>query len=198
MKAAATAIALILLLPTIHGCTLLKKHPEKSQLAWEARRERLARIDRFTLQARVSSGGIFGVKGNLHWRQGLHDFEMRVSGPFGVGAATITGHGKQVEIKTAKRTLVTENPERDLHDRLGWTFPVSHLRWWALGMPAPGARPKELELDGAGRVVSFRQDDWTIEFSEYQAAGGHELPRKFEAANEDVRIKVVIDAWSLG
>lgn len=170
-------------------------HDKKSALAWEARRARLEQIDRFTVQARVSSGGIFGVKGNLHWRQEPDAFEMRVSGPFGVGAASITGRGKQVKIKTSKRTIVTEDPERDIHDRLGWTFPVAHLRYWALGMPAPGAAPDDLELDRDGRVLSFAQDDWTLEFTEYQSAGGLELPRKFEAANEEVRIKVVVDAW---
>jgi outer membrane lipoprotein LolB len=188
--------AVILLLLTLQGCSLLTRHSEESRLAWEARRERLAQIDRFTLQARVSSGGIFGIKGNLHWRQGADDFEMRVAGPFGVGAATITGRGKMVEIKTSKRTFTTDNPEQDLHDRLGWTFPVSHLRWWALGVPAPGAKPRKLELDEEGLVLGFEQDDWTLEFTEYQPAGGHQLPRKFEAANDEVRIKVVIDAWS--
>jgi outer membrane lipoprotein LolB len=168
---------------------------EQSELAWEARRAQLARIDQFTLQARVASGGLFGVKGNLHWRQQRDSFEMRVAGPFGVGAATISGRGRQVEIRTTKRTFTTEHPERDLQERLGWTFPVSHLRYWVLGLPAPGS-DAELELDELGRVVSLEQDDWTLEFDEYQHAGDVELPRKFEVANDDVRIKVVVDGWS--
>jgi len=171
------------------------KHSEKSQRAWEARRTQLAQIDRFTLQARVSSGGMFGVKGNLHWRQTPEAFDMRVAGPFGVGAATISGRGREVQIRTAKRSFVTRDPEGDLKARLGWTFPVSHLRYWVLGQPAPGSRA-EFELDRDGRIATIVQDDWTLEFDEYQPAGELELPRKFEVANAEVRLKVIVDTWS--
>ena len=168
---------------------------EKSQLAWETRRARLVQIDRFTLQARVSSGGIFGVKGNLHWRQSGDSFEMRVAGPFGVGAASLTGHGKNVEIKTSKRTFTTQDPEGDIHKRLGWTFPVMHLRYWVLGQPAPGSAA-DFELDASGQLVELEQDGWTLEYDEYQAVGALALPRKFEVANDEVTIKVVVDSWA--
>jgi len=184
----------MLLSLSLQGCFLLK-HSEQSQLAWEARRARLVQIDRFTLQARVSSGGLFGVKGNLHWRQTPEAFDMRVAGPFGVGAANISGRGREVEIRTAKRHFVTQDPEGDLKSRLGWTFPVSHLRYWVLGQPAPGSRA-EFEFDRGGRIVTIAQDGWTIEFDEYQRAGALELPRKFEVANAEIRLKVVVDAWS--
>jgi outer membrane lipoprotein LolB len=185
--------AVILLSLFAQGCTHLK-HSEKSGLAWEARRAQLARVDRFTLQARVSSGGLFGVKGNLHWRQAPDRFDMRVAGPFGIGAATISGRGREVEIKTAKRSFVTQDPEGDLKARLGWTFPVTHLRYWVLGQPAPGT-PAEFEIDAAGRIVSIEQDGWTLEFSEYHP-GSPGLPRKFEVANAELRLKVVVDTWS--
>ncbi len=178
----------------LHGCFLLKDSG-RSQQSWEARRLRLAQVDRFTLQARVSPGGMFGVKGNLLWRQAPAAFDMRVAGPFGVGAATIVGHGREVEIRTAKGSFVTRDPEADLRSRLGWTFPVSHLRYWVLGQPAPGSRA-QFELDGDGRIVALAQDDWTLEYGEYQRAGALDLPRKFEVANAEIRLKVVVDTWS--
>ena len=171
------------------------KPSASSQPAWEARRAQLVRIDRFTLQARVSSGGLFGVKGNLHWRQLPGSFDMRVAGPFGIGAATISGRGNEVQIRTAKRSFTTTDPEGDLKARLGWTFPVSHLRYWVLGQPAPGSKA-EFALDGAGRITSIKQDGWTLQFEEYQDAGAVELPRKFEVANEELRLKVIVDTWS--
>jgi len=171
------------------------KSSESSQLAWEARRERLVGIDRFTLQARVSSGGLFGVRGNLHWRQLPESFDMRVAGPFGVGAASISGNGREVQIRTAKRSFTTTDPEGDLKARLGWTFPVSHLRYWVLGQPAPGSKAA-FEFDHAGRIISLEQDGWTLAFDEYQRAGTLELPRRFEVANSELRLKVVVDTWS--
>ena len=198
-RAGARRVALPLLLlvvgVTLGGCSILKPKPGKSELAWQARRELLSRIDRFTLEARVSSGGMFGVKGNLVWKQLPGRFDMRVAGPFGIGAATISGRGSDIEIRTSKRTITTSDPERDLHDRLGWSFPVTHLRYWVLGVPAPGSDAK-VELDEEGRLASLEQDDWTMEVDEYQDAGSLELPRKFEVANDEVRIKVVVDRWA--
>jgi outer membrane lipoprotein LolB len=118
-----------------------------------------------------------------------------VAGPFGVGAASISGRGKQIEIRTSKRTFTTDDPERDLHDRLGWTFPIAHLRYWVLGVPAPQSEA-EVEFDDEGRLTTLEQDDWKMEVDEYQSAGALELPRKFEVANDEVRIKVVVDRWS--
>ena len=188
-------VVYIAALLAVSGCSLLHMKSDKAEVAWEARRESLARIDRFTLQARVSSGGVFGVKGNLHWRQDGDVFEMRVAGPFGVGAANISGRGRQVEIRSSKGTFTTHDPEKDIHDRLGWAFPVSHLRYWVLGVPAPTS-DAELEIDEDGRIVTLEQDDWTLEFDEYQEAGALDLPRKFLVANAEVRIKVVVDSWS--
>ena len=177
------------------GCSVFQMKKEPSERAWEARRAQLSQIDRFVLQARVSSGGLLPVKGNLNWKQQRDDFEMRVAGPFGVGAATIIGRGGTVEIRSSKGVFTTQNPEQDLHDRLGWTFPVSHLRYWALGLPAPGS-DVEMELDDGGRITTLAQDDWTLEYDEYQDAGALELPRKFAVANAEVKIKVVVDDWS--
>ena len=196
MKHAARVAVYATALLSVTACSLFPMKSEKSRLAWEARRERLSAIDTFTVQARVSSGGVFGVKGNLHWEQRGDVFQMRVAGPFGIGAANISGRGKQIEIRTSKRTFTTEDPEHDLKERLGWAFPVMHLRYWVLGVPAPGSKA-EVEYDRDGRLLSLAQDDWTMEVAEYQSAGALELPRRFEVANEEVRIKVVIDAWSL-
>lgn len=171
------------------------KHSPRIEQAWQAHRARLIQIDRFTLQARVSSGGLLGVKGNLSWRQEPDAFDMRVAGPFGIGAATIAGRGRQVEIRTSKGSFVTQDPEGDLRSRLGWSFPVSHLRHWILGQPAPGSRA-EFGLDADGRLQTLEQDGWTLEFEEYQRAGALDLPRKLQVANSEIRLKIVVDTWS--
>lgn len=170
-------------------------HNERAEAAWQARRLQLLQLDRFTLQARLSSGGLLGIKGNLHWRQQPEAFEMRVAGPLGIGAATISGRGPEVEIRTAKGSFRTQDPETDLRERLGWSFPVSHLRYWVLGTPAPGSKAV-FELDAAGRLLALEQDGWSLEYTEYQDGGGVELPRKLEVANEEVRLKMIVDTWS--
>jgi outer membrane lipoprotein LolB len=176
------------------GCAAIPQHGAESTRLWEARHARLAQIEQFTVQARVSSG-FFGSKADLHWRQRGDDFEMRVTGPFGAGAVNISSAAGTVTVRTARETYATSDPELFLFERLGWTFPVRHLRWWALGVPAPNSDSK-IQWDDGGRLLTLAQDGWTLEFGEYQAADGLELPRKFTLANPEVAIKVVVDAWS--
>lgn len=177
------------------SCSILGQKPGEAQTAaWDARRTQLEQITGFTVQARVSSG-LMGARGNLHWRQRPDDFQMRVSGAFGVSAMNITGNDHTVEIRTANESVRTTDPEGLLREQLGWSFPLRQLRWWVLSLPSP-ASEAEVELDLLGRVQSMEQDGWTLEFDEYQNTGGLDLPRKFELAGDEVTIKVVVDAWS--
>lgn len=174
---------------------MMARTSDEANAAWDLRRAQLEQITQFTVQARVSSG-VLGPKGNLHWRQHADDFEMRVAGALGVNAMNITGKGSTVEIRTARENVRTADPEGLLREQLGWSFPLRHLRWWVLGLPAPAAAESRLELDPSGRLLSLEQDGWTLEIDEYQAAGMFELPRKFELASGEATIKVVVDAWS--
>jgi len=180
---------------SLGGCALWSRHSPEAELAWDARRALLAQVSGFSVQARVAAGGPFGGKGNLYWRQRADGFDMRVAGPMGSGVLAIAGDPRSVEIRTAEGTFHTSDPEGTLRERLGWSFPVSRLRYWALGMPAPGS-PAEVELDESGRVLVMAQDDWTMEYDEYRVAGSFDLPRRFEMANSDITIKVVVDAWA--
>ena len=177
------------------GCANLMKSTDDSDAAWEQRQQVLEQIDRFTLNARVASGGVFGIKGNLIWNQRPDDFDMAVSGPFGIGAVSLSGTPQEVTVRSKSGTSVTPDPEAYLKDRLGWTFPVEGLRYWVLGLPSPFT-DAEIEVDPAGRLIGLWQDEWALEFTEYQQAGRLELPRKFLAENPEVKIKVVIDEWS--
>lgn len=180
----------------LNGCALWRpSHDPQAERAWDARRAQLAQVDRFTLQGRFAAGGIFGVKGQLHWQQNPQDFRLRLSGPFGARAVQITGDENGVAIRSAEESFHTSEPETYLRERLGWAVPMQQLRWWVLGMPAPGT-PETVELDSAGRLLKLEQDGWTVEYAEYQTAGVPELPRKLELANGELSVKLVVDAWS--
>ncbi|MCI0749738.1 MAG: lipoprotein insertase outer membrane protein LolB [Nevskiales bacterium] len=176
------------------GCATHPRSPEAPHPAWETRRTQLAQIHRFTVQARVSSGRL-GFNGTLHWRQRPDDFEIRVSGPLGTGAVNIAGNDAEVEIRTTKDHYRATDPERFLSEQLGYTFPVTHLRWWVLGLPAP-AHEALLAFDEQGRLRALRQSGWTVDVNEYQNVGAWQLPRKITLANEALTIKVVVDGWT--
>ena len=172
----------------------MSPRPSQSDRAWETRRVKLAKIERFTLKARISAG-LLAPTGNLIWKQDSDDYDLRVAGPFGMGAMSISGGKNRVEVQTSRERLRGPDPEALLHERLGWEFPVMHLRSWVVGMPAPGTKA-DVELDDAGRITRLQQDGWKLVYDDYVTNGKIDLPRKLVLSNPDVKIKVVVDEWS--
>lgn len=191
------ALALILV-----GCAAAPppRTPEQQRLVeqhWQQRRNNLADLNRFLIQARLAYGGTLGAKADLRWEQKASGrFELRLSGPFGVGAATITGTRQRVVVRTRDGDFDTDDPEGWIAERMGWSFPINHLRYWVLGLPAPRDE-SSITLNDDGQAQTLDQAGWHLEYTEYQAAQGYALPRKFEATHDnDVSLKIVIDDWS--
>lgn len=183
------------------GCaTTMPPKPENQKIAekqWAQRRADLSHINRFIVKARLSYGKLLPVKADLYWEQNPDgSFDLRISGPFGVGTATITGTRKHVRVKTRDGEYDTPNPEKWIEQRMGWTLPISNLHYWMLGLPSPLSEAA-IELNIKGQAQVLEQDGWRLEYSEYQAKDGYyDLPRKFEVTNPTVRIKFVVDDWS--
>lgn len=180
------------------GCALFRGPDvpqQPSEGRWLERKAALERIDRFSLQARVASNGSLGMKGELRWQQNPDgSFDLRFAGPFGVGALSIAGNPTMVEVRSREGSQVTADPEGWLQRKLGWTLPIGGLRYWALGLPAPGS-PATIELDAEGEIAALEQDGWRLEYDEYQPAGPVSLPRRFQMAKPEVTIKLVADRW---
>ncbi|MGH8456892.1 MAG: lipoprotein insertase outer membrane protein LolB [Stenotrophobium sp.] len=188
------------LLALLSGCATLP-HPlpgtgNGGAALWPAQRDQLQRITHFELQARIASGGVMGItKGDLHWQQNADgSFALRVSGPFGVGAASISGNAQLVEVRTRDGVFPTTDPQQWLQQRMGWTLPVAGLRWWVLGLPAPDSAA-QLSYNPDGTLATLQQDGWQLDYTEYLAADGYTLPRKLQLSGKDATLKVVIDQW---
>lgn len=162
--------------------------------AWQQHRAAVESITAFALQARAAGGGM-GVKADLSWRQHADGrFDIRLSGPLGAGAFAISGTPRAVEIRSKDGVETTPDPQAWLLARAGWSFPVQGLRWWTLGLPAPGAAAR-MRFDAQGRLAELQQDGWTLHYLEYQDAGPFSLPRRFAAENAEISLKLVIDRW---
>lgn len=189
-----TALAAVALL--LAGCSSWQPQPSPTADtgAWQARAARLQTIERFELQGRAADGR--GVKADLRWQQHVDNrFDLRLSGPFGAGAVAIAGTPQAVEVRTRDGRFETRDPEGWLRQNLGWAFPVTHLRYWALGLPAPDASA-QISLDAQGRLAVLSQDGWTLQYSEYTVHNGFDLPRRFEAQQGEVRLRLIVDRWA--
>lgn len=186
------------------GCALMTAEPERSSSSpvvdhpeqkWQSRAASLGYLKRFTLEARIAIKGE-GWGGNLRWAQQGNSLDLLVSGPLGVGGLRAVGTLQRARIKTSNEDFWTDDPEATFRERIGWSLPLHDIRYWVLGIPNPNT-PELHTLDEQGRLRQLRQQGWTIDYPEYQAADYIELPRLLILRGPRVEARVVIDDWKL-
>jgi len=161
-------------------------------------------------QQKITSAAIWSAKGRvalrsekeswsatLTWQQNVDDYHVRLAGPFGQGAVTIEGSPDTVSVHIAgQEAVVASDAEALLLEHLGWSVPVSSLRYWLRGLPAPG-QIEGLTLNASGVLDQLNQQGWQIDYSAYRPLRGVNLPRKIKIENDNLRLKLVLDQWSL-
>lgn len=163
---------------------------------WESRRAILAGVDEWEFAGRIGvRAGDEGFNGQLQWRQDGVVYRARINGPLGVGTVFLNGDHRELTLTDSKGTVTElEDAEADIRRLYGWTIPVTSLRYWALGIPDP-ALPAETEFGDDGQLARLRQANWLVDFTQYREGGGQQLPRRLNAVNDDVRVRLVIDDW---
>lgn len=159
---------------------------------WLQRQQQLGAVAGFETTGRIAiKGG--GLSGGLRWQQQGEQFQLRIAGPFGAGATLIEGVPGRVKIRNKDIDLETTEPQRVLMERTGWLLPLDALRWWALGIPAPGDEPASTLLDGGGRPTEMRQRDWLLRYSDYRGEAAAALPGRIEASQGPWSATVVFE-----
>ena len=190
--------AAVLLLPLVlAGCAGWR--PPPPTVSETERHWRAALVERpWRLQGRIGvRGGRDSWHGHLRWEHG-RDFERLVlSGPFGQGGAVIEARPGWIRLRYPDgKTLESTTPDRLLRQVLGVAVPLAALRYWVLGLSAPG--PVSAERDVAGRLRRLRQDGWEVEYQAYGVVGAGALPTKLRLRGPGgIRLTLLIDEWGL-
>ncbi|BCX88787.1 outer membrane lipoprotein LolB [Methylomarinovum tepidoasis] len=191
-------IPLLLLLLALAGCAAWRKPPLPA--AGEAeRRWRSGLIERpWQLQGRIGvSGGRDSWHGHLRWEHGQGLDRLVLSGPFGQGGVVVEVGSGWIRLRYPDgRILESAEPDRLLRQVLGVVVPLAALRYWVLGLTAPG--PAAVEHDLAGRLQRLRQQGWEVGYLAYGAVAAGALPTKLQLLGPDgVRVKLLIDRWEI-
>jgi outer membrane lipoprotein LolB len=110
----------------------------------------------------------------------------------------VTTDGQTLAVTDAEgRHLGNNEAQGLLRQRLGMDLPLAELRYWMLGVAAPGSPANVADAAQAPRRV-IEQSGWRIDYDTFQSASGLSLPQRFSATQGDVRLKVVVDDWVLG
>lgn len=190
-----SVLSLLFLLTSCATRPLQVADPEQH---WQAHLERVAGLQAWQASGRVGvKAGSDGWTASFSWRQRGDNYHVRIHGPLGSGVIDLQGTPQRVVLKqTGKPLRTAQNPEQLLYQATGWSFPVSGLKSWILGVPVAG-QPEQHRLNAAGSLQSLLQAGWEIDYRDYQQVDGLNLPAKLLLSNGDIHVKLIARQWQL-
>ena len=169
--------------------------------SWPERQRQLIDWQAWSLRGRLSiSTEQTTVQSNLLWERDKTKHHVRLSGPWGVGAAELTiTPATMVLITDEGRQYQGSEVEEEIRKRFGWEGMPSGLPHWLVGIPAPSSEPEQLVLDGKGEASLLVQEGWRVRYLDYVPVNdlgpGWRLPRRLQLVKSPVRIMVYVERW---
>jgi outer membrane lipoprotein LolB len=147
------------------------------------------------------SGTENGGSGSFDWQQQRDVSDVAIHGPIGIGSVNLKLRGDaahpRVELRSSNgQSFEGDAAWRELEARLGAPVPAGYLRYWMLGVPAPGEH-QWLARDPQGSAT-LEQSGWQIEYQQYSDDPGARVPVRIRALNGAARVRIVVDQWHLG
>lgn len=98
------------------------------------------------------------------WAQEDERFAIDLTGALGIGHTVIEYDGNSAKLVSERTGEITAaTPEELLLQATGWQAPISQLRYWISGQPAPS--DTNSQLDSQGRIDRSQNGDWLAQFS---------------------------------
>ena len=197
MRGLAATVAALALLTA--GCRTL---PPSAQVGpgadapWPEQRAALQKVERYGLNGRVAVAAQGqGFSASLRYQQQSRHSNLALDGPLGIGGLRVEIEGDDIAIATSRGDKLDGQAARDeLERRLGFELPLGQLRWWLLGIPAPGEASVNQD-GGTGEIRDFTQNGWHISINTRAAGLGFSLPQRLTAERESARLKLFVEKW---
>ena len=179
------------------GCAVLPESGPDARAQWEERRRRLAAFSRFSFLGRLAlRTSQDALNARIRWRQDGDEYRIRMGGLIGEAAFELRGGTEGVELRAQDGVHRADSPEALLREHTGWSFPLRGLRYWVLGVTAPGAAVEALELDPEGRPEHFFQSGWRIVYRRYVGVRDLALPERLDLERARFEARLVVGRWN--
>ncbi|MFL6551222.1 MAG: lipoprotein insertase outer membrane protein LolB [Povalibacter sp.] len=195
-RALFAALSILVALSFLSGCATQAPRPQQPVP------QNLSELNGWQARGRIGvSGGQGGGSGSFDWQQQGEHADVQIRGPVGIGSVQLQVDGSaqdpEVKLRTADgTTLESQDAWNELEARLGAPVPAGNLRFWMLGIAAPGEH--EWHQADAQGVTALDQGGWRIEYQQFSETPGARVPTKISAASGATRVRIVIDRWQLG
>lgn len=182
----------------ISSCSYLPSSiaPDNKRMTW---RQRQTQIKRFTSWhakgALAVKEGKKGFTARMQWKQSAPKvYQLSLYGPLGSGHVELKGRPESVTLIDNKTKKTAKDGESLLQKETGYTIPVDNFYYWVRGLPAPSSHA-ELSHDPYGHIVRLLQSGWHIQYQQYTAYKGIDLPAKIVMNRDSIKVKVIINEW---
>lgn len=192
------ALALLSTLVLLAACAHLPPPATAPVATWnELRTALLARQHyQFTGRLAVAANGE-GFSGGIDWQQHAAESAVRLRGPLGVGALQLRYDGRALMVQTADgQSVGGAMAETLLHDSLGFDAPLASLAYWLRGCDDPSSAA-DTTLDDQQRLATLKQQGWQVSYDGYERHGALWLPQRITLQRDAVRLKLLIQTWTL-
>jgi outer membrane lipoprotein LolB len=197
MRRALTALCSVVLA----GCVTAPVSHEP--LSVSAQEELLRGLGNFRLDGRASvQAGDEAFNPSLSWRQKAAESQLKLSGPLGAGSMALVYSPQLLRVTTSRgEKLENAKAEQALVAQLGFLPPFGALRYWVLGIVAPGDPPAGQVNDAAGRLTEITQQGWRIQYDRWTQVATRDglvsLPQRLTATRASLRLRLFVDRWKL-
>ncbi len=169
---------------------------------WPEQLAELAKLDSYALNGRVAVAAKGdGFSASLRYRQQRLRAELALDGPLGIGGMRMQFSDAEISVTNSRGEKLDGVAARDeIEQRMGFELPLAELRWWLLGLPAPGA-PVDMRADQvSGAPLDFQQNGWRVSVNSRVPGLGFSLPQRlsFErmgAERDGARLKLFVERW---
>lgn len=188
----------IFLILTLTSCaTVTPTTPTTPQPSWTERKLALSRIQNWQIKGKIAVQTAQDAgSANIAWQQYADRYTVSLWGPLGTHNVKLTGQPGSIVLETADGKKYSANsPEQLLREQWGFNVPISYLRYWIRGLPAPGAAT--LQFDASNRLSHLTQQDWQVVFSGYTHKGKIDLPERMMITSATLRTKIIIYRWEI-
>lgn len=168
-----------------------KKLSENHVKFYESHSQALVALTHWNAHGQIAvHNGNEARSAQVYWEQRGANYNMQLFGPFPGGSLKIHSQSGLVKLSQGSGYIA------HFQEHTVWSIPIDEMLYWIKGMPAPNS-PAETTWDRDQHLVKLDQSGWQILYSHYTSNQGIDLPRKIEAHNPPLKIKIIVNDWQL-
>ena len=179
------------------SCAINKNNTFENQIYKEDHFNQLESMDHWLIEGKIGyrdSKGGGSVK--VAWSQNKENFEIELSGPFGINAKKIQGNLNHTKMQSDYYHISVPQ-DSGIYQKKTITLgaQIKHLKFWIKGMSSPSLTNIESEYNDDGTLTSLKQSGWKLDFSDYKNIGEFKLPNRIKGKKGVYEFNLNIKKW---